>query len=444
MPTTDPPIGNTPGDGAKLIELTDMLCSAFDDFGLEELVAVTLGEGLYTVYVPRGLPTRQAAYRLLEGVEKKGRTETLLRGALDRRPGRPDLRPIIGKYYPQVLMPLAVTRAEVSDVVEGLEAVKRRSADPTVIAMVTESHAELERVNRELDLLARYKNLHDALHLVQLQHLRVVIGAVRRLHSDPAAGAELNAYVTQLRIHVMGARTAVEGLPEGTGRQLELEGVNLLESAVADLRTAVKDVDERIGAQAVTKLKRVLRVQPFRVNQLLTLTAQGLPLTQLISALEKIATPPGNGPQHNVSLDAAINSLRSLVPDLLGCVQEHRLWQEVENNLWLAQEDWQQGAPSDALGQFWIVWPSITERVAALSAAYPTADWAIELKKDADAFERWFPDPARLVDFAKAQAAFELFRNHALFRFYLVDMTLKAKCGTIATIGAPLDDLLRE
>jgi hypothetical protein len=443
MPETELPTGNGE-EGARLSELADLLCSAFDDFGLEELVSVTLGQGLFKVYAAPGTPLRQTAYRLLQRAGEEGTTEMLLRGVLARRPNRPDLRPIIGKHYPQALLPMPVTRAQVSDVVDGLEAVKRRSADPAVNAMVTESRAELERVNRELHLLARYKNLHDALHLVQLRHLRVVTGAVRRLRTDPTAGMELTDYVAELQIHAVAARGAAEGLPDGTAREDELAWVTTLEAAVTDLRTALDTLDDRTGALAVANLKQVLRVQPFRINQHLTSTAQRLPLTKLIAALQKIASTTANGEQQRGYLDDAITSLQALVPDLLGCVHEHRLWQEVENDLWLAQTGWEQGATSDALGDFWIVWPRITERVATLSAAYTTDAWAVRLNNYAAAFKRAFPDPANVVDLAGAQAAFDRFRHDALFRFYLVDKTLKDKCGAITAIGQPLDDLLRE
>lgn len=441
MPTPAPPSA-APPEGTRLRELTDLLCSALPtEAELEMIVLESLHTGLHTDYVPDGLTLRQTASELIRALDEHGTTATLLQAVLAARPTRADLREVVARYHPEAIP--TDTDTKVNEVGRALEATARGLSDPAVRVLVEESRGSVELLRREVDVLARYKDLHDCLHQIQLKHLRQVADAARRFRTDPLAGGMLGEYLDELQIVASDAREAAAGLPAtpGTLRAVELRWVSTLDAVAVGLRTALDTLDDHAASEAVRSLRTMLRVQPFRLNELLAVTAQELPLNQLLETLRRVALAVGTQSGLSGELDAGTTALAELIPDLLGHVREHWLWQEAEKELWLAEEEIHKGTP-EGTAEFQALWDDVTRRVQGLAAADPSAGWARDVTRfEADlraALAAAPPEPVRI------RLAFDRYRRTVLVRFYLVDKALKEKCGKVTAIGEPLDNLLRQ
>jgi hypothetical protein len=440
--TNPAPSATAPPPGTRLRELTDLLCSALPtEADLEMMVAESLHTDLHTDYVADGLPLRPTASALIRALDARGITPTLLRAVLAARPTRADLREVVARYHPEALP--TDTDTKVTELGRALDAAARGLADPAVRALVEESRGSVERLRREVDVLARYKDLHDCLHQIQLKLLRQVADTARRLRTDPTAGGMLDEQLDDLRTLASGAREAAAGLPDtpGTLRAVELRWVSTLDAVAESLRTALDTLEDQPAAEAVRSLRSILRVQPFRLNELLAVTAQELPLGQLLETLRRVALAVAERSGPTADLDAGTAALEELIPDLLGHVREHWLWQEAEKDLWLAEEEIHKGTP-EGMAEFQYVWDDVTRRVQALAAADPAAQWARDVTRfEAELRAALEAAPAEPV---RVRLAFDRFRRSVLIRFYVVDGALKEKCGKVTAIGEPLDNLLRQ
>lgn len=449
MSTHEPVTANT--NGQRLGELTRLLCGAFDGPSIDMLVHVNYGASLYTEFVAPGLPLDQTVFRLLVALEMRGTPEVLIlmRAVLKARPNHAEIQGAVRRFYPQVIDPAPGIQDRVIQVTDSLVAFRKLARDPALHALVVESRSELVRIAIEIDVLARYKELHDCLHMVQLKLYRQVTDAVRRFRTDFVSLGTLETYLVELRIIATDAREAATKLPNNPRvRGQEMAWVVVLEAVADDLRTAIEELDEQKAANALRKLKGLLRIEPFRVNQLLALTAQELPLDRLVDTLARAApaapsggsAPPDPGdPLERIRRGVA--GLQTLLPGLLGQVTEHWLWQEIEKDLWQAEESLRLGTP-ETLDEFWSLWPGVRDRVRALCGTDPAASWATDLARFAALFEEAFPAPPTPTDPVRAEVSFTLYRNAVMYRFYLVDKALKTTCDAVSTIGRPLDDLL--
>lgn len=431
--------------GEQVDDLRKLLCSAFTARELEQLVRTTLGDRLYEEYAPQGLSGKDLCFELIEALERRGTTVVLLRGVLKARSARADVRETLARVCPEALRPAPDPRDQLREVVGGVDAAKTRLADPAVAAMIVGYRPALERTVAEIDLLARYKALHDCLHMVQLKHYRQVSEAARRFRADPLAFGTLDGYLAELRVIADEARSAAEGLPAASGgrRQEELAWVQELEAVVAGLRAALDGLEDRAASDAVRKLKGLLRVEPFRINRLLALTAEQLPLDRVVEALDEVlARTAANDPAAAV-LRGGSAALRAVIPLLMGRVTEHTRWQKIENDLWQAEESLHRGGEED-LEEFRFLWPAIKDQADHLCAVDPAAEWAATLGRYAAAFDEAFPPPPAAVDVARARATFNRFRHEAMFHFYLVDKALRALCGEVTAVGRPLAELIQE
>lgn len=431
---------SAPTEGERHAELAKVLYDAFDDVrGLGIFVAKSLGAGLHRDYVTDGLTLAETTFELVEVLDTLGTTRKLIHDALVARPDRKDLRDRVARFHPDWVP--SDTELRVKEVGDAIRATGEGLGDPAVRALVEESWGSVARLRHDVDVLARYKELHDCLHQVQLKHFRQVADAARRFRADPLAGGTLEEYLDQLRTVVSDAREAAGGLPDTpSARPQELLWVDTLDAVAAGLRAALDTLDDRAAADAVRKLKTLLRTEPFRVNQMLALTAQGLPLKPLLETLRRVAAAVGSGSR---DLAAGVAALEALIPDLLGHVQEHWRWQEVEKDLWHAEDSLHQGS-EEAMVDFELLWPGITSRVRALAAADPAAPWAVDVGRFEQALAEAMPAAPAAPDPVRARMAFDRYRRSVLYRFYLVDKGLKEKCGKVTAIGEPLDNLLRQ
>jgi hypothetical protein len=424
---------------AQVEQLGELLVKHLDDEGkeLDNVVKRNLGSGLFVEYAGRG-PFVNVVSQLLTKTEQRGSTVKLFAGVIKRRP---DLTDMIAKILPEAAAAAPKTAEQVAEVLDGVSGVHARLESAAVRKRILKSFDDLERVVIDLDLLARYKALHDCLHDLQVKHLRQVTTDAKRLREDPLANDNLSEYLHQLQIQASRARTAAEGLPDTPGeRDVQMRWISALDAIINDLRAALTGMDNKAATKAVYGLKAILRKEPSELDHLLVITARRVPLSRLLDTLEDIATDSRNGAKERLDLSNAIVALQHLIPDQMGLIAEHTDWQQVARDFWQADDALQIGN-SDSLEEFQYHWDSLWNKIRTIIADDPKAPWATELNRQAnDLFT--FPLTPPVPEHVKSR--FGLFQRDAMFQFFKVDQSLHRQCNEIIKLGEPLQRLLKD
>lgn len=426
-------------DGAGLAELTDGIVGAFTETELKELVRTTMGVGLFEEFAAPGTPLRTIAFNLLEAVDHRGTTLTLLRGVARARPDKTDLQDTLRRLCPEALTAPAETGVQVEAVKAGLNVVRSRINEPAVAGAISASRGDLERISGELGMLASYKALHDGLQRIQMQPYPEIRASVKRFRPEDRDIEAIENQLDQLRLICVDLRSAAGGLPDTiAGRQRELKWIEKLGTVVITLATAIETMNQLLASGAVRAMRDVIRREPPVVNSKFTDTADRLNLERLTETIEKVsaAFPTDGGPAGE--LRKSLSALRQMAPELKGRVAEHLEWQDVENKLWAAEENIQ-GGTDDRIADFELDWPGIEQQVRAIAGTDPSSQWSIDLAKRSSAVGLSLNGDRNRLPFA-----FDRYRREALIRFYTVDKSLKAQCDSIMGIGQPIQRLLLE
>ena len=336
-------------DGAAIGILRDLIVEAFDNADLEQLVRTKLNIGLYDE-VAKNQPLRKLVFDLLEVLERRGTTRFLLRATWDARPFNDHFRNGIERLFPGVRETPPSPAEEANMVADGLRSLKDQLGNPAVYTVVSSYRDDLSRLMDEIDVLANYKALHDYLQRIQLQLYPHMVDRVKRFSTDLSAGQELEYHIATLKEICKGAREKAEALPNTAAVQAEqLQWVVILEAAAAELRQTVAALDELRALQALRSLRQVIRNEPFRVNTLLTWTAEKLPLEQLIKTIDEVIKALPVGGDSASDMKGPLQSLQNLLARLGGRVVEHKQWQGIENEFWEAEEFVEKGTPEFVL-----------------------------------------------------------------------------------------------
>ncbi len=428
-----------PLNGPQIVELVDLLCALFSMTELERLVLASLNINLFEEYAAPNDSVSDAAFKLVKALERNNVTATLLAGVLKSRPLSKDFRAFCGRCAPELLAPPPAAAEQVAAVVAGVNDLRRRLAAPGVRGQVNASRADLEQIARLIPMMEQYKTLHDGLHTVLVRYYREVIEAARRFPPDPTAADTLDDYLVSLGTEAAKARATAEALPAGDARGQELRWVREFEvDVIKGLRAALDNGDVLLAKMAKVRFKSLLIIEPPRINQLLTVTANQLPLDRLIDTLARVAeTAPDDASAR--PLRDGLAGLRQLYPRLIGQIARHTQWQRVDKELWQAEDTLYQNGP-EALEEFSSFWAVSQADVKPLADLDPGSDWVTDLDRqglnlDADLATK---------DAAKIRPAFRRYRVRAMARFFEIDLALKALCGEIVKLGEPVNILLKE
>ena len=423
-------------DDTLLRPLGELIGDSFEKPELDGVVRISTGAGLFKEFATDTVPMRQIAIQLLQALEARGEVSPFLRAVLKARPALHSLHDLVGQACPDALNSEPSLIAQVGPVVTSIEEIGRSLDDPGVRKAISDWSSDLGQVAHALELLAAYKTLHDCLHRLQLQQFRQVVDAAKRFATEPTDFVLLDSCVTEIKHECSDARDAAAALPDGpTGRGSELVWIEALENAARGLSAALDGLDAGGASVCVRQFRQVIRVEPFRLNRLLTLTADALPLDPLIAALRRVLAAVAAGQQP--ALAAGLDALVRLAPALRGRVAEHRQWQDAENMLWMVEE--LLGAP-DALEQFALLWPNTRGQVAALCRLEPEAEWAMDMEQSSARLDQ----AVAAADALRLRLVFQRYRSLTLFRFFQVDKALRAQCSATVAIAEPLRALLLE
>jgi hypothetical protein len=75
-------------------ELADSILGALNSWQLEQMIRVHFGDGIYNHYVAEKMPLAEAAFKLVDGLNREGRADALLEAIAAMRPNREDVQAV--------------------------------------------------------------------------------------------------------------------------------------------------------------------------------------------------------------------------------------------------------------------------------------------------------------------------------------------------------------
>jgi hypothetical protein len=417
--------------GPQIGEAVHLACKLFNKAEIKELCLVKLNVDLFAEAAAETAPLETIAYDLLGYVNRHGLVRDLLEALGNARPNDPGLRQLILRVEGT---PDAATAGEQVGAFETALRVVTATAktDSKFRETIGMSKVRFEVVRSELDRLARYKELHDCLHTLQMQ-LPAINRAARSFPAEPVAGKELTLYVDQLARQARRARKSSAGL---LTEAKELAWIEDFDQALAAAQVAIRSAAAAPLGEAVDTLSRLLP-EAVRINEKMNGAACRLApaLEELAKSLDDLpGRPPaaagaGNGGIVD-RLDAGVHALDGLAPQLAGLANTHDNWQEIETAL-SAAETAPNGPPPQRVPR-WVRIKKLFDRVCpAGSITEPTPD-PVELAK------QW----EHAADASTSENLFLTLRTAEMHEFKKVDDQLLDLTDRLTETLEPLDALL--
>ena len=317
------------------------------------------------------------------------------------------------------------------------------------IALVKPSLRKLRSLELGLKKLNVYKILHDTLHRMQLGSYNQIATDINKIYDDQVYRLQIRQQLVLLKMNCREALGAAQLLEIICAAQTSESGVTDSESergwvvtltkAVDQLRKAIDEADDENAREAILNIRAVIRTEPPRVNALLRLAAQTLPLDSLLETVDKAANIPNLHGDQREALNSAKVKLITLRGDLGGKVKVHNRWQVVEIQLSAAELEIERTA-DDAPKAFRAYWLNIKSMIKLLWDLDPAAEWVAMTQccqKEIDTALVAIP-----IDVQCARLSFARFRFDAALQFFEVDADLRAFCDEISTLSGPLTEVI--
>jgi hypothetical protein len=410
---------------------------------LREFVSKSLGFDIFDEITGPLAANRDIAFELVDKTERDGTTDKLVRALFQERKGDAELREFVKRVLPDAiaLVPQQDYEAALVAVAqEGVSGLERLRKKPKVARQLSTARVDLDHTSTDLGVLAAYKGLHDALHDLQLRLYPQILDELGRI-PDAAAAEALGFHAQDLSTVVARAEDAANTLPDAPLVPPEKNWIANLNQVSLQLSAIAKKPDGATAANVAFSLGHLLRFQPGRLNLLLVQTARRIPWATLIQTLRIAADNlPATDPERQPLVDAG-SALDALMKDVLTRVEEHELWQALENNFWQAEEALQRDDGSGA-AQVFALWPMLTEQLRAIREKAP-GDWTGDLDRYANDFTNACQNPEKTCVTPDARNALQHFVRSGRVRFFNVDRELKTRCQGIMQLSEPLRRLIQ-
>ncbi len=317
----------------------------------------------------------------------------------------------------------------------GLVALGDLLQEPEVRDAVVAFRIHFQRIRDRSGVVGGYKDVHDLLHALQLHCYDRLVQEAKRFPDDEVAVDNLGEHETTLRGTLEDLRRVEQraSLPAGELSWIERD----LEPVLATLHAALESLNPASLRRAISLLNRVLTVRPSEINTRLHDAARDLPLSELGRAMHTL-----HEQMRTLALDAervqlfaaGAETLDRLGRTLAALVADHDRWQEVEQELRLAEETWD--GTVDGLNDSWA---RVQEPLQPLLAGTVGELWSAPFRQQGPRLEAAIAarDPER------ARRCFRGFRREAATRFHQVDVMLKDQCQELQAVAEPLAELLR-
>lgn len=291
---------------------------------------------------------------------------------------------------------------------------------------------DFQAVRAQLKVLRDYKALHDVLHQLQIHCYNPIVTAEARLSKDETALDDLqNDLLALLRLR----QGAEEVVARGVLAKSEIAWVGDLAKAGQELKIVVDGGDAKTLRGVIGLLRRLLALQPSRLNSRLTSAARALRLPALLQALETI-----QGRLEALQLNAekqrqfqdGVVALTGYNQALEALLDAHDRWQDTEDRLRLLETE-MDNAEFDFRGE----WDLVRTEAEGLYLQVQ-ADWALEIAGCAQRLDQALQDanPPRL------RRAFKDYCRNVTLRFFQVDSDFKQLAERLVELDEPLDLVL--
>jgi len=274
----------------------------------------------------------------------------------------------------------------------GLEALHELMTNPAARGTVVAFRTDFEATNKQIDVLSNYKEVHDMLHMLEVQAFNLIQQAARNFPDDEFAIE--NLYDAEITLaDVINRLNALADRP--TFGATEMSWVQNLDKGRDFLNNALDNEDPKQLRRAILSINRVIAIQPNQINTRLNAVARGLRLREIREALTQIYTQLSELNLDKQKLDQFANgalSLSRLHEQLEGLVEGHDNWQMIMVELRLVETEIEQ---DPTVLEF--SWPDIKMLLQPLYES-KTEDWQSELKRDVDRLDKAVADenPARM------------------------------------------------
>jgi hypothetical protein len=368
---------------------------------------------------------------LIFWLDNRGWLRLLVQAIIDARPGRPDAVAVLTPLLESLAFLDQTPALTVQAGLGGLQLTVQQ--DPAVKAAGTRLKSSLEDLTEDISTLHAYKLLHDCLHYLQMQ-LRRIGNAVRNLQQSNFQD-DLTECITQMNSLEIQGRAAANGLSPAE-RAFEFSWLNKLNGITALAQQALNGatVSPNLpGIQCLYGLRMLIRAEPSRIDSHLANNASALELDKLDQLFAEVIAISGD-PVLIASLEASRISLGQLTLQITSLIQQHRKWQEIDSELWIAEET----LPADALapGDFPALWSGILMKTSMLIMMEPLTPWASSLQKWAKDLEVRSQE-----DWSTVKIPFNQYRQESIRRFFTIDSNLKIVSQQVAYIGDSLRTL---
>jgi hypothetical protein len=338
-------------------------------------------------------------------------------------------------------------QAEMAEiVVEGLEAlIELIRTNQTANSAVVYYRRTFDIARWEIDVIANYKSMHDALHQIQL------------IWPDPNA---LVLFQTQFKAMKPMLVNYVASLDVTVGQlwstyynafvdETESKWITQLEQYQKDLAAIVREEKQDKMLDGFSAVNNLLRQQMSLLNTRLKEAIDTLHLNDLIRALTDVCKSlttisPNNTSDLIKQYGSGIDALKQLDRLITDLIRQHNDWQGID--LVLASVGDTIGGSAagsevrtglqetERLVKFTVIKSIIKNRVEPLLTGKSTV-WAQNLHDSAKTFN----DAVDNRDTNKAEQAFDAYKQQAWHLFFEIDSEMKVKCEELRVIGQNLE-----
>jgi Effector-associated domain 1 len=421
-------------DPPQIESLHAAVVNAFNAGELAQLARFKLGKPLeMLVSIKAG--TKQVAFDLIECVERQGWTEEFIRGVYDLRPDNPLVRAFCEANARYVFEPRPTTRDLAQAIGAGLTALagrldETRGAIRAILA--GEARGHLADLGTQFTRLRRYKVLHGCLHNLQFKYARLIASELRILPENPDEAENLRILLAEMADELALCRPESAGLPSATAETLWL---NVACESVRRLRQGVDARDPAVSTAGLQMLEGLLRVQPTRINELLTSVLESLRFDHLVAAFDRIHKEAAHDHTSGTALAKATTALGNLAPRLNRVLSDHKDWQLVDNTLQQIDTDLKLGG-DPAVSAF--LWQEADRVLQSLLNQERGVSWSEELRTLAAVLTGAFMGAASDA----VKKAFRPLKARASWFFYLADKGLNDLALDLDSVGVKLGQIL--
>ncbi len=418
-------------------DLYELVVSAYDEPSLIRICRLRMGFRLGDE-VKIGRPFPDVCLALLEYLERSGELDVFLRESVKSLPNRADFKEFCDTHFPDW-----VQIEKASDLVSSLgtavKTVTESLDNPQIRMTVGRFRADFERIEQQIQVLSRYKQIHELLHLLQRQ-LPNLIRLVSRFPDDVDARKQLSPARMRLSQQVQLARQYSKALPT---EPLEEYWIADLEFAATASRRAWDEGSQREMIESIDVLRRVVAQLP-RIDGQLTVVVMSIPLGTLLDALQEVsgtivdAAEPQSAAARR--LEEGRYALAVLRPSLFALVNQHNEWQWLDHEM--SGIEFNLGIrPKEKMFR----WEAVRPRLLDICKTFQGDEWADQIVRYISAWEthvlEWEKEPTSKLS-VECEINADSLRNYATNRFVDVDASLRELCEDLIEIGAPLNALL--